>query len=94
MAKAGASISAEPKPATPSAPLPPAHVEESVKNWLAFRENQKQVPADESLKQWLAFRESQKTNATAPTPAMGGGDKGAEPADGNSRRGRKNDLSL
>ena len=93
-AKAGASISAESKAATPSVPLPPASAEESVKNWLAFRENQKQAPANESIKQWLAFRESQKTHATAPTPAMGGGDKGAEPADGNSQRGRKNDLSL
>jgi hypothetical protein len=93
-AKAGASISAESKAATPSAPLPPASAEESVKNWLAFRENQKQAPANESIKQWLAFRESQKTHATAPTPAMGGGDKGTEPADGNSQRGRKNDLSL
>ena len=93
-AKAGASISAESKAATPSVPLPPARAEESVKNWLAFRENQKQAPPNESIKQWLAFRESQKTHATAPTPAMGGGDKGAEPADGNSQRGRKNDLSL
>ena len=69
-------------------------MEESVKNWLAFRENQKQVPADESLKQWLAFRESQTADATAPTPAMGSGDKGADPVDGNSQRERKNDLSL
>jgi MobA/MobL family len=94
LAKSGASISAEPKPPTPDAPVPPASAEEAVKNWLAFRENQKQAPANESIKQWLAFRESQKTNAIAPTPAIGSGDKGADPADGNSQRGRKNDLSL
>ncbi len=93
-AKAGVSISAESKPATLSTPLPPAYVDESVKNWLAFRESQKQAPANESIKQWLAFRESQTPNATAPTPTIGSGDKGADPADGNSQRGRKNDLSL
>jgi hypothetical protein len=72
----------------------PVSAEQSIKNWLAFRENQKQEPADESIKQWLAFRESQRTNATALTPAIGSGDKAADPADGNSQRGRKNDLSL
>jgi hypothetical protein len=93
-AKAGASISAELPQATPSAPLPPAQGEDSVKNWLAFREKQKQAPANESIKQWLAFRESQTADATAPTSAMGSGDKGADPVDGNSQRERKNDLSL
>jgi MobA/MobL family len=93
-AKAGASISPEPKPATPSAPLPTASAEESVKNWLAFREKQKQLPANESINQWLAFRENQTPKATAPTPAIGSGDKVADPADGNFQRGRKNDLSL
>ena len=93
-AKVGASISAEPKPATPSTPLPTASAEESVKNWLAFREKQKQLPENESINQWLAFRENQTAKATAPTPAIRNGDKGADPADGNSQRGRKNDLSL
>lgn len=93
-AKVGASTSAEPKPATPSAPLPTARAEEYVKNWLAFRENQKQLPANESINQWLAFRENQTPKATAPNPAIGSGDKGAVLADGNSQRGRKNDLSL
>jgi MobA/MobL family len=93
-AKAGASISTEPQRATPSAPLPPAQGDEAVKNWLAFREKQKEAPAHESIKQWLTFRESQTANATAPTPAMGSGEKDADPVDGNSQRGRKNDLSL
>ncbi len=93
-AKVGASTSAEPKPATPSALLPTASAQESVKNWLAFRENQKQLSANESINQWLAFRENQTPKTTASTPAIGSGDKGADPVDGNSQRGRKNDLSL
>ena len=93
-AKVGASISAELKPATPSAPLPPASTEESVKNWLAFRENQKQLPANESIDQWLAFRKNQTPKTIASTPTIGSGDKGVDPLHGNSQRGRKNDLSL
>jgi hypothetical protein len=92
--KAGASISAEPKPATPGKSLPKTSAEESVKNWLAFRENQKQLPANESIDQWLAFRKNQVAKATAPTPTVGSADKGANPGDANSKRDRKNDLSL
>lgn len=91
---AGMSMPAEPKPATPSAPLPTASAEESLKSWLAFREKQRELPENESINQWLAFRENQTPKTTASTPTIGSGDKGAEPLDGNSRRERKNDLSL
>lgn len=93
-AKAGASMWAEPKPAIPGERLPPASAEESVKNWLAFRENQKQSPANKSIDQWLAFRKNQTPKATAQTPTMGSGDKVTEPVDGKSQHGCKNDLSL
>jgi hypothetical protein len=93
-AKAGASISAEPKPATPSAPVPPASAQESVKKWMAFRENQKQSPANESIDQWLAFRKNLTPKENAPAPAVGSGDGGTGPVDGSSQRGRKNGLSL
>jgi hypothetical protein len=93
-AKAGASISAEPKAATPSAPVPPASAQESVRSWLAFRENQKQSPANESIDQWLAFRKNLTPKENAPTPTMDSGDGGTGPVDGSSQRDRKNDLSL
>jgi hypothetical protein len=94
-AKVGASAtSAELNSATPSGPLPPTRAEQSVKNWLAFRENQKQSPANTSIDQWLAYRKNEVPGATAPTRTVGDGDKGTDPGDGNSQRDRKNDLSL
>lgn len=93
-AKRGASMSLEAQSATPSGPLPTATAEQSVKNWLAFRDKQKQSPPNESMEQWLAFRRNQVLKATAPTPTPGSGDQGGDPGDDNSKRGRKNDLSL
>lgn len=93
-AKPGASMSLAAPSATPSGPLPPASAEQSVKNWLAFREKQTQSATNESIEQWLAFRKNQVLSATAPTATPRSDDKGANPGDGNSKRGRKNDLSL
>jgi hypothetical protein len=45
--------------------------EESVKNWLAYRESQRRAPAsptaEESVKNWLAYRESQRRAPTSPS---------------------------
>jgi hypothetical protein len=93
-AKAGASALAERNPVSLRKPSSTVSAEESVKNWLAYRENQKQLPVTESPNQWLAFRESQTRNATAKSPTIGAGDRDADDAQGNSQRGRKNDLAL
>ena len=95
-AKVGASItSVEPKSATPSGAMPPpTRAEQSVKNWLAFRENQKQSPAKGTIDQRLESRQTQVSEATAPTRTIGGGEKDGDPGDGASQRDRKNDLSL
>jgi hypothetical protein len=88
-------IQAPPSPsATPSGPSPPASAEQSVKNWLFFREKQQPSPTQESVERWLAFRQNQVPQATAPTATPGSAEKGADPGEGNSPRGRKNDLSL
>ena len=101
--KAGAAMSAERNPVSQGKLASTASAEESVKNWLAYRENQKQLPANESLNEWLAFRESQPRTASAKglsqdrsgAPETGGaGDREGDAADKSARRGRKNDLSL
>jgi MobA/MobL family len=101
--QAGVAMSAERNPVPQGKPASTVSAEESVKNWLAYRENQKQLPASESLHQWLAFRESQARTASAKDlsqdrsgapETVGSGDREGEAADKSARRGRKNDLSL
>ena len=94
VAKAGVARFAERSPVSPGKPSSTVSAEESVKNWLAYRENQKQLPVAESPNQWLAFRESQTQIATAKSPTIGAGDRDADDSQGNSQRGRKNDLAL
>jgi hypothetical protein len=48
---------------------PPASAEQSVKNWLAYRERQQQLPAKESLNDWLAYRERQAQAQKSQAPA-------------------------
>ena len=93
VAKAGVARFAERSPVSPGEPSSGVSAEESVKNWLAYRENQTQLPANESPNQWLAFREKQKQKAaTSPTIETGHGD--GEESKGSSHRGPKNDLGL
>ena len=77
---------------SPSGPSPTASAEESVKNWLAYRQNQKQLPAAESPHEWLAFRKSQ-TRTAAKSLTVETGSNDGEDSKGNSHR-RKNDLTL
>jgi hypothetical protein len=92
VAKTGVARLAEPRLVLPNSPLSTVSAEESVKNWLAYRKNQKQLLATESPNEWLAFRESQTpTAAKSPTVETGNGD--GEDSKGNSHR-RKNDLTL
>jgi hypothetical protein len=92
-AKTGVARFAEPSQLSPKSPSSTASAEQSVKNWLAYREQQKQLPAEESPNQWLAFREKQKQKAaTSPTIETGHGD--GEESKGSAHRGPKNDLGL
>jgi len=102
-ANARASASAEQKAASLGHDSPTVSAEESVKNWLAFRENQKQLPAKEPLSDWLAYRESQTQAASPKSPtqdrarepgAVGTGDSDGSAAEKNSKRDRKNDAAL
>jgi MobA/MobL family len=92
VAKTGVARLAEPSPVSPSSPSSTLSAEESVKNWLAYRKNQKQLPAAESPNEWLAFRESQ-TPTAAKSPTIETGNSDGEDSKGNSHR-RKNDLTL
>jgi hypothetical protein len=83
-----------------SQPPPSPTAEESVRNWLAYRESHKPGPtAAESAKNWMAFRESQKQADPAQTAVkkrslergLGGG--AADDADDDSRNNRKKDRS-
>jgi hypothetical protein len=98
-----ASASAEQKAASLGQASPTVSAEESVKNWLAFRERQKQLPAKESLSEWLAYRESQTQAKSPKSPtqdrarepgAVGAGDPGDPAVETNSKRDRKNDAAL
>lgn len=46
--------------APPPRSSPPISAEESLKKWLAYREQHKELPADDSLKKWRAYREQHK----------------------------------
>ena len=81
---------------------PVVSAEESVKNWLAFRDAHVQAPADESLNRWLTYREGQMQTASPEGPSqdrsrerdvLGTGAPEGEEA-GKSKSGRKNDMSL
>jgi hypothetical protein len=102
-AKTGASASVERKAVSIGHASSTPSAEESVKNWLAFRESQKQLPAKGSLSNWLAYRESQTQAAPPKSPSQ---DRSREPgaagtdnrdgpaAEKNSKRDRKNDAGL
>jgi hypothetical protein len=92
VAKTGVARLAEPSLVSPNSPLSAVSAEESVKNWLAYRKNQKQLPAPELPNEWLAFRESQ-TPTAAKSPTIETGNSDGEDSKGNSHR-RKNDLTL
>jgi hypothetical protein len=98
-----ASAAAEQKAASLGHASPTVSAEESVKNWLAFRESQKQLPAKEPLSDWLAYRESQTQAKSPKSPtqnrarepgAVGTGDPDGPAAEKNSKRDRKNDAAL
>jgi hypothetical protein len=103
-AKARALRSAEQNAMPPGPASSPTTAEESVKNWLAFRKNDKQAPDVESLNHWLAYRERQ--TETAPTIKSASQDRSREPdggasgnqdsdaAERNSTHGRHNDVAL
>jgi hypothetical protein len=92
MATAGAARLAEPSPVSTSNPTPTGSAGESVKNWLAYRQSQKQVPATASSEEWLAFRES-RTAKAAESPAIETSNHDDGDSQGNSHR-RSNDLTL
>ena len=103
-AKARALRSAEQNAAQPGPASSPTTAEESVKNWLAFRKNDQQVPDAESLNHWLAYRERQTETASSSKSATqdrsrdpdGGasGNQDSEAAERNSTHGRHNDVAL
>jgi hypothetical protein len=91
-AKTGVARIAEASPISPHSHSPASNAEESVKNWLAYRKNQSQLPAAESPNEWLTFRASQTPiEAKSPTIEMENSDD--EGSKGSSHR-RKNDLTL
>ncbi len=92
VAKTGVARLPEPRLVSPNSPLSTASAEESVKNWLAYRKNQKQLPAAESRNESPAFRESQ-TPTAAKSPTIETGNSDGKDSKGNSHR-RKNDLTL
>jgi hypothetical protein len=80
-----------------------ASAEESVKNWLAFREKQKQLPAEKSLGNWVAYRESLSRSASpkrhaqehSRAPRTAEKENQVGPAtDKKSKRGPKNEAGL
>ncbi|HEY0746517.1 MAG TPA: MobA/MobL family protein [Steroidobacteraceae bacterium] len=82
---------------------PAATTDKSVKNWLEFRERQKQLPADDSVNKWLAYRESQKHAEASLTVRRNCADILQAKASGrnenqgiakNRNRGRGKDLGL
>jgi MobA/MobL family len=91
-AKTAVARIAEASPISPHSHSPTLNAEESVKNWLAYRKNQKQLSAAESPNEWLAFRASQAPIETkSPTIEMKNGDD--EESKATSHR-CKNDLTL
>jgi hypothetical protein len=81
-------------------PPPSPTAEESVRNWLAYRESHKPGPtAAESAKNWMAYRERQKQAGPAQTAAerrsleRGLGGSAADDADDDSSNKRKKDRS-
>ncbi len=103
IAKARTLRSAEQNAMPPGSMSSPTTAEESVKNWLAFRKNDQQVPDAESLKYWLAYREQQTETASSSKSTSqdrsrdpDGGASGNQDSDAerNSTHGRDNDVAL
>jgi len=77
---------AGPVPNPPAQAEPASKAEESVKNWMAYRETQTAAPAaDESLKRWMAYRQNDQS---APTV---GDAKDRLPDKGSDSPGKKDD---
>lgn len=101
--RARAAASAEQEAVPLDRDLSSASAEESVKNWLAFREKQRQLPAEKSLDNWRAYRESltraasPKSHAQKHSRAPQGVEKENQVGPGTdkkSKRGRKNEAGL
>jgi hypothetical protein len=91
-AGSGVARLAEPSAVAPRGPSPSVSAEESVKTWLDYRRQQRELPAADSLRDWLAFREGHMRTA-AKSPALETGNSDGEESKGNSHR-RGNDLTL
>lgn len=93
-APAGASMSGERQPVSPEKPSSAVSAEQSLKNWLAYRENQRRLPATESPNQGLVFRESQARSEAAKSRSMEDGKRDREDEAGYAQHGRNNGLAL
>jgi len=82
---------------TPSASISPT-AEESVKNWLAYRENHSRGPTpEESVKNWLAYRDAQMQPGSTTSKSKDNDREHEEKTgedDGQNKRDRDYDMSL
>lgn len=89
--------------AAPNPPSPAVSADESLKTWLAYREQQRELSAEDSLKAWLAYRDrlmqaaspnGATTGDSRPTGALPAAPDGADPPKKSSQRGRKHGAGL
>jgi hypothetical protein len=92
-AKKARALRATPAPKVSTSPT----AEESVKNWLAYRESHGRGPTpEESVKNWLAYRERQQQPDLSQSNDRGGKheEKDGKDVERNNKRDRDHDQSL